>query len=64
MTTIQDALPSPSVEAAQPPMPDNTPAQPERRRLRLYLVGSQDDTQSAIDCLLCWATPNGLSGAR
>ena len=51
MTTIQDAVPSPSVEAVQPPMPDNTPAQPERRRLRLYLVGSREDTQSAIDCL-------------
>ena len=51
MTTIQDALPSPSVELAQPPLPDGGPTQPERRRLRLYLVGSQEDTQSAIDCL-------------
>ena len=51
MLKIQYVLPSPLIEAAQPLLPENPPAQPRRRRLRLYLVGSPADTQSAIDSL-------------
>ncbi|MBD0269638.1 MAG: hypothetical protein ICV77_15260 [Cyanobacteria bacterium Co-bin8] len=51
MLQIQYFLPSPLGEAAQPPAPIEPPAQPRRKRLRLYLVGSQADTQSAIDTL-------------
>ena len=41
----------PSAMAAQPLLPENPPEQPRRRRLRLYLVGSKEDTQRAIDHL-------------
>ncbi|MBD0336709.1 MAG: hypothetical protein ICV62_14570 [Cyanobacteria bacterium Co-bin13] len=51
MLKIQYFLPSPLVEAAQPPASELPPVQPRRRRLRLYLVGSESDTQSAIDSL-------------
>ena len=51
MLQIQYFLPSPFGEAAQPPAFGNTPSQPRRRRLRLYLIGSEADTQSAIDSL-------------
>ncbi|MBD2256288.1 hypothetical protein [Pseudanabaena sp. FACHB-2040] len=51
MLQIQYFLPSSFVEAAQPPVPVTPTAQPRRRRLRLYLVGSEADTQSAIDSL-------------
>ncbi|HEY9762658.1 MAG TPA: hypothetical protein V6D07_09040 [Trichocoleus sp.] len=50
MLQIQYFLPSPLVEGAQPPASVN-PTQPRRRRLRLYLVGSEADTQGAIDSL-------------
>ncbi|MBD2256557.1 hypothetical protein H6G13_03150 [Pseudanabaena sp. FACHB-2040] len=36
---------------AQPPASVNVTVQPRRRRLRLYLVGSEADTRSAIDSL-------------
>ena len=51
MLTIQYVLPSPVVEAAQPLWPENESEPPRRRRLRLYLVGSPDDTQHTIDHL-------------
>ena len=51
MLTIQYVLPSPVVEAAQPLEPENESEPPRRRRLRLYLVGSPDDTQHTIDHL-------------
>ena len=38
----------PSAMAAQPLLLENPPEQPRRRRLRLYLVGSEEDTQRAI----------------
>ena len=41
----------PSAMAAQPLLLENPPEQPRRRRLRLYLVGSKEDTQRAIDHL-------------
>ena len=41
----------PSAMAAQPLLLENPPEQPRRRRLRLYLVGSEEDTQRAIDHL-------------
>ena len=41
----------PSAMAAQSLLPENPPEQPRRRRLRLYLVGSKEDTQRAIDHL-------------
>ncbi|HEY9735177.1 MAG TPA: hypothetical protein V6D06_02805 [Trichocoleus sp.] len=44
-------MPSPLVEGALPPASEPPSAQPRRKRLRLYLVGSEDDTQSAIDSL-------------
>ena len=37
--------------AATPLLPENPSARPGRRRLRLYLVGSEADTQRAIDSL-------------
>ena len=52
MLTIQYVLPSPFAEAAaQPSLPENASEQPRRRRLRLYLVGSKDDTQHTLDHL-------------
>ena len=51
MLKIQYVLPFPLVEAAQSPPPENPSVRPRRRRLRLYLVGSEADTQRAIDCL-------------
>jgi hypothetical protein len=51
MLQIQYFLPSPLGEAALPPASINPPAQPRRRRLRLYLVGSEADVQSTIDTL-------------
>ena len=54
MLTIQYVLPSPVVEAAQPLGPENESEPPRRRRLRLYLVGSPDDTQHTIDHLHIW----------
>ena len=41
----------PSAMAVLPLLPENPPEQPRRRRLRLYLVGSKEDTQRAIDHL-------------
>jgi hypothetical protein len=38
-------------EATQPAAPQIPLVQPRRRRLRLYLVGSEADTQSAIASL-------------
>ena len=49
MTTNQYFQPSPNAEAALPSMPENTSAPSRRGRLRLYLVGSREDTQAAID---------------
>ncbi|HEY9877576.1 MAG TPA: hypothetical protein V6D29_03915 [Leptolyngbyaceae cyanobacterium] len=43
--------PSPLDEAANPPACEHTPEQPRRRRVRLYLVGSETDTQGIIDRL-------------
>lgn len=51
MLQIQYFLPSPFTEAAQPPATVPPTIQSRRRRLRLYLVGSEADTQSAIDSL-------------
>ncbi|HEY9881053.1 MAG TPA: hypothetical protein V6D29_21515 [Leptolyngbyaceae cyanobacterium] len=51
MLQIQYFLPSPLVEGALPPVSVNPTAQPRRSRLRLYLVGSEADTQGAIDNL-------------
>ena len=52
MLTIKYVLPSPvAAEAAQPSLPGNPPEPPRRRRLRLYLVGSPDDTLHTIDHL-------------
>jgi hypothetical protein len=55
MLQIQYFLSSPLAshlgEATLPPAPVNPPAQSERRRVRLYLVGSEADTQSIIDTL-------------
>jgi hypothetical protein len=51
MLQIQYFLPSPLGEAALPPASVNPTGQPRRRRLRLYLVGSEADVQSAIDTL-------------
>ncbi|HEY9764712.1 MAG TPA: hypothetical protein V6D07_19445 [Trichocoleus sp.] len=51
MLQIQYFLPSPLVEGAQPPTSVNPTEQLRRRRLRLYLVGSEADTQGAIDSL-------------
>ncbi|HEY9760923.1 MAG TPA: hypothetical protein V6D07_00270 [Trichocoleus sp.] len=51
MLQIQYFLSSPLMEAAQPPAFVDPTLQPRRRRLRLYLVGSEADTQGAIDSL-------------
>ncbi|HEY9878365.1 MAG TPA: hypothetical protein V6D29_07905 [Leptolyngbyaceae cyanobacterium] len=51
MLQIQYFLSSPLTEATVPPATVHTSVQPRRRRLRLYLVGSEADTQSAIDSL-------------
>lgn len=52
MLTIQYFLPSSSGEAGLPPAPLYPAGLPaRRRRLRLYLVGSEADTRSAIDSL-------------
>ncbi|HEY9881172.1 MAG TPA: hypothetical protein V6D29_22130 [Leptolyngbyaceae cyanobacterium] len=51
MLQIQYFLPSSRVETAQPPASVNSPELLRRRRLRLYLVGSEADTQGAIDSL-------------
>ncbi|HEY9876942.1 MAG TPA: hypothetical protein V6D29_00740 [Leptolyngbyaceae cyanobacterium] len=51
MLQIQYFLSSPLTETAQPPATVNPTVQPGRRRLRLYLVGSDVDTQSVIDSL-------------
>ena len=51
MLKIQYVLPSPLVETAQSPLPENPSVRPRRRRLRLFLVGSKADTQRAIDSL-------------
>ena len=51
MLKIQYILPSPLAEAAQSQLRENDAEQPQRRRLRLYLVGSQDDAQYTIDHL-------------
>ncbi|PSN16963.1 hypothetical protein C7293_00065 [filamentous cyanobacterium CCT1] len=50
MLQIQYFVPSPLPEAALPVLPDDIP-QRRRRRLRLYLVGSETDTQHTIDHL-------------
>ena len=49
MTTTQYFQPSPNAEAALLSMPENNSEPSRRRRLRLYLVGSREDTQAAID---------------
>ncbi|MBD0336767.1 MAG: hypothetical protein ICV62_14860 [Cyanobacteria bacterium Co-bin13] len=51
MLQIQYFLSSPAEEVTLPPAPLNPPMQPERRRVRLYLVGSKNDAQSVIDTL-------------
>ena len=51
MLQIQYFLPTALGESAQPPAPVTPTVQPRRRRLRLYLVGSEADTRSAIDSL-------------
>ncbi|HEY9879717.1 MAG TPA: hypothetical protein V6D29_14760 [Leptolyngbyaceae cyanobacterium] len=51
MLQIQYFLPTPLEASAQPPAPVTPTVQPGRRRLRLYLVGSEADTHSAIDSL-------------
>ena len=51
MLTIQYVLPSPLMEAAYPSLSGNSPEPRRRRRLRLYLVGSPDDTQHTIKYL-------------
>ncbi|MBD2259470.1 hypothetical protein [Pseudanabaena sp. FACHB-2040] len=51
MLQIQYFLSSPLGEAALPPAPVNPPVQPGRKRLRLYLVGSEADAQHAVDTL-------------
>ncbi|MBD0337390.1 MAG: hypothetical protein ICV62_18030 [Cyanobacteria bacterium Co-bin13] len=51
MLQIQYFLSSPHQETALPPAPINPPVQPGRRRVRLYLVGSEDDTQRVISTL-------------
>ncbi|HEY9761297.1 MAG TPA: hypothetical protein V6D07_02165 [Trichocoleus sp.] len=51
MLQIQYFLSSPLTETAQPPVSVNPTVQSRRRRLRLYLVGSEADTRSAIDSL-------------
>ena len=51
MLTIQYVLQSPIGEAAQSERPKKESGQPKRRRLRLYLVGSKEDTQHTIDHL-------------
>lgn len=51
MFTIQYVLPSPFPEAAQPSLPETILEQPRLRCLRLYLVGSPEDTQHTIDYL-------------
>ncbi|MBD2257669.1 hypothetical protein [Pseudanabaena sp. FACHB-2040] len=51
MLQIQYFLSAPLGESAQPPASVNVTVQPRRRRLRLYLVGSEADTRSAIDSL-------------
>lgn len=38
-------------EAANPPASEHSSEQPRRRRVRLYLVGSESETQSIIDRL-------------
>ena len=51
MLQIQYFLSAPFDGSAQPPASANETDQSRRRRLRLYLVGSEADTQSAIDSL-------------
>jgi hypothetical protein len=51
MLQIQYFLPSSSMGAAQPPAPANPAGRARRRRLRLYLVGSEADARHAIDRL-------------
>lgn len=50
MLHIQYFVPSPLPEAALPVLPEDIP-QHRRRRLRLYLVGTEADTQHTIDHL-------------
>jgi hypothetical protein len=51
MLQIQYFLPSPYAGTAQPAVSQIPLVQPRRRRLRLYLVGSESHTQSAITSL-------------
>jgi hypothetical protein len=51
MLQIQYFLLTAPGESAQPPASVSPTAQPRRRRLRLYLVGSEADTHSVIDSL-------------
>ncbi|MBD0268380.1 MAG: hypothetical protein ICV77_08810 [Cyanobacteria bacterium Co-bin8] len=51
MLQIQYFLSSPYAEATQPAALQIPPVQPRRRRLRLYLVGSDADTRGAIASL-------------
>ena len=51
MLTVQFVLPSPLAEAAQTVLPEKESEPPRRRRLRLYLVGAEDDVQHTVDHL-------------
>jgi hypothetical protein len=51
MLQIQYFLSSPHAETAQPAALKIPLVQPRRRRLRLYLIGSDADTRSAIASL-------------
>jgi hypothetical protein len=51
MVTTQYFLPSPECEAALPAVPENTAHPRQHKRLRLYLVGSEADTQQTIHYL-------------
>ena len=51
MLQIHYFLSSPLPEATPPPLSTNASDQPNRKRLRLYLVGSKADAQHTIDHL-------------
>lgn len=51
MLQIESFLPSPLPEAASLPAVEPSSTQPQRKRLRLYLVGTPEDTQHTIDAL-------------
>lgn len=51
MPQTEYSLLSPLDEAAQPPACEHSTEQSRRRRVRLYLVGSETETQGIIDRL-------------